>query len=151
MDEFGLDFSENYSTKINSIKTHFEDDISEVNHSSSNNSKSDTFDYKKNVLSNEPVFLCNSNKCKKHALDKTKELEKPSKYKFTPSIKKKKKKKKCKVNNYYFLYLLIIFILCNNYSLFIFLSRYKMTYYTSLSIRLLFFAIFSYYGEKYFI
>lgn len=151
MDEFDLEdlLSEDYSTTIKSLK-------------------------EPSANINEP-FPCKSVKCQKYSIEPINNL-KYSNYlddinntnninstnkllntnlnnfnivnseNFKNSKLKKIKKRK---QNYDFFLIILLFIYCNNYSFVVYLSRFRINYYTSLSIRLIIFCILFYFSKSY--
>ena len=156
MDEFDLDLiSDDYSTSIKSIKS-----------------------LKDNVNKPEE-FPCESVKCKKYTLEPMNNLKYSdylndindinnmsnintvnklvntnlnylnntnNNENFKNSKLKIKKKHK---SNYDFYLIILLFIYCNNYSFVVFLSRFRINYYTSLFIRLVIFCILFYFSKIY--
>jgi hypothetical protein len=125
MDEFDLDFSNGYSTSIDSLKNH---DIK----CESNKCQKYSIEKLENI--DKPI--------------------KPFKIKInddflnTKIIDKNYKQDKSK---YDFYLVLLLFLYVNNYSFLSFLHKFRINYYTSLLIRMLIFGIFYYFGNKYLI
>jgi len=111
-------------------------------------------------LLKKDTIKCETNKCKKYALETQEDIKKivtPFKIPTNTDInnintnEKIVTKKIKKKNQYDFYLVLLLFLFVNNYSFLTFLHKFRVNYYTSLLIRMLVFGIFYYYGNIYLI
>lgn len=178
MDEFDFGNDITFSTNINSIKNNnTNNNTSNYTNNNTNNNinnKSHYIDeilnynedsYKpNNFLSDNDIFPCESNKCKKYTIESmnqpivnsfNKNIKKPNKNNKTKKTKKTNKTNetnktdKNEINIY--IIIIILFILFNNHELYNSLLNKGFSYYKSVMFRLVCFLISFYLIDKYII
>ena len=169
MDEFDFDNDITFSTNINSIKNNTNNNTNNnINNNTNNNinNKSHYIDeilnynedsYKpNNFLSDNNIFPCESNKCKKYTIESmnqpivnsfNKNIKKPNKTKKTKKTNETNKTNKNEINIY--ITLIILFILFNNHELYYSLQNKGFSYYKSVMVRLVCFLISFYLIDNY--
>lgn len=149
MEEFDLDFSDIYGTSINSLK--------ETKKENDNNFPCESIKCKKFNIKNNTDDNIKDN-TRYNIKDNTEyNIKDTTRYNIkgdTVSPVKnithfKNIKKNKNTNSYNFYLVLFLFLYCNNYSLVLYLTRFKINYYTSLLIRLILFAILYHFGQIY--
>ena len=149
MEEFDLDFSDIYGTSINSLK--------EPKKENDNNFPCESIKCKKFNIKDD---FDNKNNTNDNIKDNTRyNIKDNTEYnikddtvpplKNITHFKNIKKNKNTNTNSYNFYLVLFLFLYCNNYSLVLYLTRFKINYYTSLLIRLILFAILYHFGQIY--
>jgi hypothetical protein len=154
MDEFDFDNDITFSTNINSIKNNNTNNNTNNNINNKSHYIDEILNYNEdsykpnNFLSDNDIFPCESNKCKKYTIESmsqpivnsfNKNIKKPNKTKKTKKLNKTNETNKNEINIY--IIIIILFILFNNHELYNSLLNKGFSYYKSLMVRLVCFLI----------